>query len=155
MSVLFTGQWDRFPIPVDAEAILARDDYWAGAQDQPHLATALPAARQFLEAHRHHHLVFGDAESFIDLYEAEHDQLEWLDLGSLTEPAPRAACLEPRYFAEHPALRYTSWSQVEEHCKGHYCGWSGDAAATAVAEQVFARTVQRLSADEAGSEAQR
>ena len=140
VTVLFPGQWDRFPLTIDVDAVLAHHAYWSGESEHPSLAATLPAARRFIEAHREHALVFGDSESFMSIDGDNYDELEWLDVGSLTQPV-LTMCFEPRYFVQHPALRYRAWSQVEEYCRLHPCGWRGDPAQTAAAQAVFLRAV--------------
>lgn len=81
----------------------------ARATEHPYLAAVLPAARRFLLAHQDHELVFGDSESLMNFDEPAHLHLKWLDEASLDEPSLQALCLDPRYFAEHPAFRYSSW----------------------------------------------
>jgi len=147
VSTLFPNQWEQFPLAISVEEVLAHSEYWGGVTAHPYLAAALPAARRFLLFHRTHRLLFGDTESFMDFDDLKHGYLEWLDEGSLEEPKLQTICLEPRYFAEHQALRYKSWESVEKYCSDHTCGWSCDAAATEVAKQVFLRAVETSSHD--------
>lgn len=143
VSTLFRNRWDEFPLKINLQEVLSHTEYWSGVTAHAYLAEVLPAARQFLIKHGEHDLVFGDDSSFMEFDDTTHSDLEWLDEGSLNQPQHNTICLEPRYFSEHPALRYTSWEQVEEYCRQHSCGWSGDAATTASAKKVFLVTVSR------------
>ena len=142
VSTLFQNRVDGFPLDVHPQEVLSHAEYWSGATGHPYLAAVLPAARRFLLAHQDHDLVFGDAESFMNFDDPANLHLEWLDEASLDEPSLQTLCLEPRYFAEHPALRYSSWEQVEAYCRLHSCGWAGDIGAAAAAKRVFLRAVR-------------
>ncbi|MET3497527.1 hypothetical protein [Variovorax boronicumulans] len=147
-TALFPEHWDRMPIAIAVEEVLACSKYWAGEADHPYLATVLPAARRFLSKHAEHRLVYGDFEAFMDFDGSGHSCFEWLDEDSLAEPSMQTICLEPRYFAEHPTLRYTSWTQVEGYCASQSCEWTDDAAATEAARRVFLNAVERTLGEE-------
>ena len=147
MSTLFRNRWGQFPLKINPQEVLSNVEYWSGVNENPYLAAALPAVRQFLLNHEAHDLIFGNSESFMNFDDQAYRYLEWLDEGSLGEPSLETLCLEPRYFAEHPALRYITWQQVEDYCRQHSCGWTGDAEATEVAREVFLRVVRGSAAN--------
>jgi hypothetical protein len=146
---LFWNQESRYPILISTDDILANAEYWSGTTANAFLADVLPAARRFLLGHRGHQVVFGDSGSFASYDAPSYSFLEWLDVRALEEKAnPARFIFEPRYFAEHTALRYTSWSQVEPYCASIFGGSDDEKAATAVAKHVFLRAVESLSKNE-------
>jgi hypothetical protein len=142
LSTLYLDQWDQFPITVSVDEVLSYKDPLDSVADRPYLAGAVPSAHYFLVAHQTHNILFGDDESFKNFDEPNYSYLQWLDVGSLEEPTLNTTCFEPRYFVEHQSLRFSSWSQVEAYCGEHYCSWSDDAYATAVAKNIFLQAVQ-------------
>ncbi|WP_457337986.1 hypothetical protein [Rhizobacter sp. P5_C2] len=142
VTTLFPDQRDQFPLKVNVQAVLSNAEYWGGETAHPYLAKVLPAARRFLHSHEAHDLVFGDFDAFMKFDDSKHAYLEWLEVTTIDDPELQTLCLEPRYFAEHPAINYRSWDQVEAYCRQNACGWNGDAATTSAAREVFLRAVR-------------
>lgn len=95
---------------VNVEAVFGATEYWQ-AEQRPEeefwwLRRDLPSIRRFLETHRNHDLIYGEAESYL----WSEDKLDWMDEGVI-EIADRTL----RFYIER--LGFTKWEQVEDHIK--------------------------------------
>ncbi|MGO8673466.1 MAG: hypothetical protein ACLQVD_19160 [Capsulimonadaceae bacterium] len=88
--------------PVDADAVLAYKNYWAGVEEADWLAVLLPRVREFLTIHRAHDLVYGESAQVGYAVDA----FEWL------EEIDYISLATPRWFVER--LHFHDWAQVME-----------------------------------------
>lgn len=87
--------------------VQAAQAYWNPPQEESNrwlYDEVFPSTRRFLEAHRDHHLIYGEREDFIPNDEAGF--LDWMQIGFSPVELPR-------YFMVYHG--FTSWKQVESY----------------------------------------
>lgn len=93
--------------PVSVASVLSVQDYWnpSKAESADWLnKEVLPSVRSFLEKHKRHRLVFGNASDFLPV--DGEGFLDWMQIGFMPQ-------LGPRYFIERLGLN--TWEQVSNY----------------------------------------
>ena len=90
--------------PVNVDAVLAAEKYWNPPRDEDTrwlYETVFPTVREFLRDHKHHRIVFGEAEEFAPINDP--DYLTWMETGDAVKPTPR-------YLAK--VLHFKTWDEA-------------------------------------------